>query len=44
MYLVGMVGALWYDLPALAGHEVEELVDEDGGGEGKVKFVAAFLT
>ena len=34
MYLVGMVGALWYDLPALAGHEVEELVDEEGGGEG----------
>ena len=34
VYLVGMVGALWYDLPALAGHEVEELVDEEGGGEG----------
>jgi len=33
-YLVGMVGALGYDLPALAGHEVEQLVHQEGGGEG----------
>jgi len=33
-YLVGMVGALGYNLAALAGHEVEQLVDEEGGGEG----------
>jgi hypothetical protein len=33
MYLVGMVGALGYDLPALAGHEVEQLVHQKGGGE-----------
>jgi hypothetical protein len=33
-YLVGMVGALGDDLPPLAGHEVEQLVDEEGGGKG----------
>lgn len=23
--------ALWYDLPTLAGHQIEQLVDEEGG-------------
>ena len=31
--LVGVGGALGHDLPALAGHQVPQLVDEEGGRE-----------
>ena len=33
-HLILMGGALWYDLPPLPGHEIEQLVDEERGREG----------
>ena len=29
-----MLGAVGDDLPGLAGHQVQQLVDQEGGGEG----------
>ena len=32
-YLVVVGGALWYDFPPLPGHQVQELVHQEGRGE-----------
>lgn len=35
MYLVSVSAALWDDFSPLAGHEIQELVDQEGGREGR---------
>ena len=32
--LIVMSGALWYDLPSLPGHEIQQLVDEERRWQG----------